>query len=203
MIAQRRGPHSSSGFTLVEVLLTLLIMAGIMVTITQVLTGVRKTRDEIHNIQERQLSGPAILSRLERDLRAMFVFDRAARAWRELESFRAMEPTEEWRGYADRLAHVQTIQVDPHADRRLYAGVEVGGAYASTIGDGRLQDWSSGFFVAPTWESSDNIGFFMNAAETVVQPPTAKPMGSVKITMVGTVVWSAPKSTPKSLGSWW
>jgi photosystem II stability/assembly factor-like uncharacterized protein len=79
---------------------------------------------------------------------AMFVFDREVRAWRELESFRAMEPTEEWRGYADRLAHVQTIQVDPHADRRLYAGVEVGGAYASNdrgrswqvIGDGLYED---------------------------------------------------------------
>jgi hypothetical protein len=79
---------------------------------------------------------------------AMFVFDDAADAWRELESFRAMEQTEEWRGYADRLAHVQTIQVDPHADRRLYAGVEVGGAYASedrgrswqVIGDGLYED---------------------------------------------------------------
>lgn len=79
---------------------------------------------------------------------AMFVFDDAAGAWHELESFRAMEPTEEWRGYADRLAHVQTIQVDPHADRRLYAGVEVGGVYASedrgrswqVIGDGLYED---------------------------------------------------------------
>ena len=78
----------------------------------------------------------------------MFVFDDAADAWRELESFRAMEQTEEWRAYADRLSHVQTIQVDPHADRRLYAGVEVGGAYASedrgrswqVIGDGLYED---------------------------------------------------------------
>ena len=79
---------------------------------------------------------------------AMFVFDGQVGAWQELESFRAMETTEEWRGYADRLAHVQTIQVDPHSDRRLYAGVEVGGAYASldrgrswqVIGDGLYED---------------------------------------------------------------
>jgi len=71
--------RASSGFTLVEVLLTLLIMTGIMVTITQVLTGVRKTRDEIHNLQERRLAGPAILARLERDLRAMFIYDRDRR----------------------------------------------------------------------------------------------------------------------------
>lgn len=79
---------------------------------------------------------------------AMYVLDDRAAAWQELESFRAMESSEEWRGYADRLAHVQTIQVDPHADRRLYAGVEVGGAYASgdhghswqVIGDGLYED---------------------------------------------------------------
>ena len=68
-----------SGFTLVEVMLTLLIMAGILVTVTQILTAARTTRDEIHNIQERLLAGPAILQRLERDLRALFVYDRDPR----------------------------------------------------------------------------------------------------------------------------
>ena len=75
----RRRPGSPrSGFTLVEVMVTLLIMSLMLVAITQVLTGVRKTRDEIHNIQERQLAGPAILQRLERDLRAMFTYNRNA-----------------------------------------------------------------------------------------------------------------------------
>ncbi len=68
-----------SGFTLVEVMVTLLIMAGIMITITSVLTSVRRTRDEIHNIQERQLAGPAILQQLERDIRGLFVYDRDRR----------------------------------------------------------------------------------------------------------------------------
>ena len=72
----RRSRTGNAGFTLVEVMLTLLIMSGIMVMITQVLTGVRKTRDEIHNTQEQQSAGPAILRRLERDLRALFPFNR-------------------------------------------------------------------------------------------------------------------------------
>jgi prepilin-type N-terminal cleavage/methylation domain-containing protein len=67
-----------AGFTLVEVLLTLLIMAGIMVTISQILTGARASRDAIHNLQESQGAGPAILAQIERDLRALFVYDRDA-----------------------------------------------------------------------------------------------------------------------------
>ena len=72
------GPalREDAGFTLIEVMLTLLIMAGIMVTITQILTAARQSRDTIHNIQESQLAGPAILDRLERDLRGLFTFNR-------------------------------------------------------------------------------------------------------------------------------
>ena len=43
-----------------------------------------------------------------------------------------------------------------------------GGMYASTISDNRLQDWSAGFFLNPVWESSENLGLFANAAETVL-----------------------------------
>ncbi|UCG75231.1 MAG: hypothetical protein JSV95_10900 [Gemmatimonadota bacterium] len=79
---------------------------------------------------------------------AIFRLDEGAASWHELEAFGALEEGEEWRGYADRRAHVQTLLVDPHADRRLYAGVEVGGAYASedygrswhVIGDGLYED---------------------------------------------------------------
>ncbi len=70
--------QNAAGFTLVEVMLTLLIMAGIMVTVTQILTASRTSRDEIHNIQERQLAGPAILARIEQDLRAVFPLDRSS-----------------------------------------------------------------------------------------------------------------------------
>ncbi|MCY2961509.1 MAG: hypothetical protein NTY35_15205 [Planctomycetota bacterium] len=66
----------TAGFTLVEVLLTLMIMGGIMVTITQILSAARTSRDTIHNIQETQLAGPAILDLIERDLRSISVYDR-------------------------------------------------------------------------------------------------------------------------------
>jgi prepilin-type N-terminal cleavage/methylation domain-containing protein len=68
--------RARTGFTLVEVLLTLLIMSGIMVSMTQILTAARTSRDTIHNIQETQLAGPAILDLLERDLRGIFTYDR-------------------------------------------------------------------------------------------------------------------------------
>ncbi len=65
-----------SGFTLIEVLLTLLIMAGIMMSLAQILTAARTSRDTIHNIQETQLAGPAILDMIERDLRGLTVYGR-------------------------------------------------------------------------------------------------------------------------------
>ena len=67
---------STAGFTLVEVLLVLLIMSGIMLAMTSILTAARTSRDTIHNIQETQLAGPAILDLIERDLRGMSVYDR-------------------------------------------------------------------------------------------------------------------------------
>jgi prepilin-type N-terminal cleavage/methylation domain-containing protein len=71
-----RRSRARAGFTLVEVLLTLLIMSGIMVALTQILTAARTSRDTIHNIQETQLAGPAILDLLERDLRGIVTYDR-------------------------------------------------------------------------------------------------------------------------------
>jgi len=67
--------YRRAGFTLVEVLIVLLIMSGIMIVITQVLTAARTTRDTIHNIRETQLAGPAILDLLENDLRALYLFN--------------------------------------------------------------------------------------------------------------------------------
>jgi len=65
-----------AGFTLIEVLVTVLIMGMLMVSITQILTSVRMSRDTIHNIQETQLAGPAILDLIERDLRGLVVHGR-------------------------------------------------------------------------------------------------------------------------------
>ena len=65
-----------AGFTLMEIMLTLLLMAGIMLTITQILTRARQIRDQIHNMQERQLVGPAILDLIEHDIRALLIYNR-------------------------------------------------------------------------------------------------------------------------------
>lgn len=72
----RMHANSRSGFTLVEVMITLLIMSMMLVAITEVLTGARRTRDVIFNVTESQLAGPAILDLVEKDLRGMFVMDR-------------------------------------------------------------------------------------------------------------------------------
>jgi prepilin-type N-terminal cleavage/methylation domain-containing protein len=71
---RRAGP--SAGFTLVEVMVVMLIMSGLLVSISQVLNAARSTRDLIYNVQETQLSGPAILDLIERDVRGLFLFTR-------------------------------------------------------------------------------------------------------------------------------
>ena len=73
---QPRALHRRAGFTLAEVLVTVLIMGGIMVSVTQILHTARTSRDTIHNIQETQLAGPAIMDMLERDLRGLFIYNR-------------------------------------------------------------------------------------------------------------------------------
>jgi len=70
-----RAARRAAGFTLVEVLVVVLIISGIMVAITQVLDSARVSRDTIHNIEETQLAGPAIMDLIERDLRAMITYD--------------------------------------------------------------------------------------------------------------------------------
>lgn len=65
----------ASGFTLAEVLITLLIMGGILLSMTQLLTAARTSRDTVHNIQEARLAGPAIMDRIERDLRGLLTYN--------------------------------------------------------------------------------------------------------------------------------
>lgn len=73
-----RPLRSRSGFSLVEVLVALMIVSGIMLALTQLLEATRISRDTIHNIQETQLAGPAIMDLIERDLRGIMVYDREA-----------------------------------------------------------------------------------------------------------------------------
>ena len=47
-----------------------------MVSVTQILHTARISRDNIHNIQETQLAGPAIMDMIERDLRGIVIYNR-------------------------------------------------------------------------------------------------------------------------------
>lgn len=77
IIASARRAARRAAFSLVEVLVALMIVSGIMLALTQLLEATRISRDTIHNIQETQLAGPAIMDLIERDLRAILVYDRA------------------------------------------------------------------------------------------------------------------------------
>jgi photosystem II stability/assembly factor-like uncharacterized protein len=66
--------------------------------------------------------------------------------WRELEEFRVMGVRESWRDYGDRAAHVETITWDPQEPDRIYAGVEIGGAYRSDDGGASWNPINEGIF---------------------------------------------------------
>ncbi|MFT5051885.1 MAG: prepilin-type N-terminal cleavage/methylation domain-containing protein [Chlamydiales bacterium] len=67
---------SRAGFTLMEVVVSVMIMAMLLTSLTKLLTMVRTKRDTIHNIQENQLVGPAILDMIQRDLRGILTTNR-------------------------------------------------------------------------------------------------------------------------------
>jgi len=72
----KRLKRERAGFTLVEVVLTLLIISGILLSLTQLLMATRRSRDTIHNIKEHQLAGPAVLDLIESDLRGLITYNR-------------------------------------------------------------------------------------------------------------------------------
>lgn len=65
-----------AGFTLIEVMVTLLVMGLILTSMSMILDSARKSRDTIYNIQETQLAGPAIMDLIERDLRGLLTYNR-------------------------------------------------------------------------------------------------------------------------------
>ena len=72
------------GFTLVEVLLVIVIMSMMFMSITKLMQAARRTRDTIHNYQEMQLAGPAVLELMVRDVRGLFTTSRARNTWLEV-----------------------------------------------------------------------------------------------------------------------
>ena len=81
---QRARQAARAGFTLVEVLLVVLIMSMMFVSISQLMQAARRTRDTIHNFQEMQLAGPAVLEMITRDLRGIFTAGRPRATWFEV-----------------------------------------------------------------------------------------------------------------------
>ena len=79
--AESRGRRVRAGFTLVEVMLVSLIMAMMMVGISKLMQAARKTRDTIHNFQETQLAGPAVLEMMTRDLQGLLTTNRPRFEW--------------------------------------------------------------------------------------------------------------------------
>jgi hypothetical protein len=76
----------------------------------------------------------------------LFVSRDGGTTWRELEEFRALGVRESWRDYGDRAAHVEAITCDPQEVGRIYAGVEIGGAYRSDDGGASWQSINEGVF---------------------------------------------------------
>ncbi|MDT8436297.1 MAG: hypothetical protein RRA92_06030 [Gemmatimonadota bacterium] len=62
---------------------------------------------------------------------AVYASEDGGDTWSERPEFRVLGVREAWRDYGDRAAHVETLAFDPESSRRIYAGVEVGGAYRS------------------------------------------------------------------------
>ncbi len=76
-------PHRTAraGFTLIEVMLVALIMGMMMVSISKLMQAARRTRDTIHNFQEAQLAGPAVLEMIVRDLQGLITTSRPRTDW--------------------------------------------------------------------------------------------------------------------------
>ena len=87
MQSTRHTPKASAGdrgFTLVEVLLVIVIMSMMFVSISKLMQAARRTRDTIHNFQEMQLAGPAVLELMIRDLRGVFTTSRPRNTWLQI-----------------------------------------------------------------------------------------------------------------------
>lgn len=70
-----------AGFTLIEVMLVAMIMGMMMVSISKLMQAARRTRDTIHNFQETQLAGPAVLEMMTRDLQGLISTGRPRTDW--------------------------------------------------------------------------------------------------------------------------
>jgi prepilin-type N-terminal cleavage/methylation domain-containing protein len=68
-------PRNRSGFTLLEVLISLAIMGMVMATVMQTVQQTRMAVDAIHNIAETENVGPRILDQIRNDIENIVVSD--------------------------------------------------------------------------------------------------------------------------------
>lgn len=78
------GRLSEGGFSLVEVMIVSMIMGMMFVSISKLMTVARQTRDTIHNYQETQLAGPAILEMIVSDINGIFTLNRERAFWLDI-----------------------------------------------------------------------------------------------------------------------
>ncbi|MAR46130.1 MAG: hypothetical protein CME03_08420, partial [Gemmatimonadaceae bacterium] len=119
------------------------------------------------------------------------------------------EESEASAGFITRTDYRSTEMYSGHTWRPDALGLRelslyVGGKYASTITDNRLQDWSTGFFMSPSWRSGDNLSVLGNLGETVVDeafklaPDVEVPRGSYDNNHVG---WFGGSSRARPLSA--
>jgi len=73
--------------------------------------------------------------------------------WEEMTEFRVLGVREGWKDAGEGTGRVDTVAADPHDSRRLYAGVEIGGAYRSDDGGQTWTGCNEGLF--------DDVHFLM------------------------------------------
>ncbi len=76
----------------------------------------------------------------------LFASHDAGRSWTCLASFDELGRSEEWRGYGSRDPHVEHLVLDPREGRRMYAAVEIGGAYRSDDGGRNWRSINAGLY---------------------------------------------------------
>jgi len=73
--------------------------------------------------------------------------------WEEMTEFRVLGVREGWKDSGEGAGRVDTVAADPHDSRRLYTGVEIGGAYRSDDGGQTWTGCNEGLF--------DDVHFLM------------------------------------------
>ena len=66
--------------------------------------------------------------------------------WEEMTEFRVLGVREGWKDAGEGAGRADTVAADPHDSRRLYAGVEIGGAYRSDDGGQTWTGCNEGLF---------------------------------------------------------